>query len=132
MTRSRKHTRTPEQVNAIRSKIVLLIEQGPKTSAEIAASLGIGGSSLGNDFKELLRSEAISRVELSKGRYRYYIGQTAPAASDKAEIAKKAEPKRMQYAVPVRKVIVRPFSIAGENGTSAEITLPAAPWEAAA
>lgn len=129
---TRKRIRTPEQVDAIKAQIIALVAESPKTAAEISKAVGINGNSLGHYFTVLLRAGEVSRHQYRKGYYRYHIRDTAPTTSYRVQIAPPPKPEAMQYAVPVKKVVVRPFSLAGENGTSAEVTLPAAPWEVAA
>lgn len=126
--------RKPEHAAAIKAQIVALLEAGPKTSEEITAVIGLNGSSLGVYYSALLRSGAISRYEIAKQRFVYYHGKTAPAGSyrDKRKAQRKPQPVQRQHRVPVKRVVVRPFSIAGEDGKSFSVTLPAAPWEAAA
>lgn len=126
-------TRTKAETAQYKARIVELVTARPMASAEIADAIGVGGCSLGNYFTLLLREGKISRHQWRKGQYRYYPGQTAPDVPYKVQKPEPPAPKpRMQYAIPVKRVIVRPFSIAGENGTAAPVTLPAAPWEVCA
>lgn len=124
---------TKAESDAVKARVLAMLSVEPLTGQEIAQRMDVNGRSLGNMFTSLLREKRISRFQWRKGQFRYFIGQTAPAGKyEPVTRAPKPEPKRMEYRIPVKRVIVRPFSIAGENGTVAPVTLPAAPWECAA
>ena len=122
--------------NSVKAAITAAVATGPKTSREIAAAIGSPGSGLGVYFAELVREGVISRYEYSRAAFRYYPGNSAPAGSfrdGRPAVAKPApKPAPRQHKMPVKVVTVRPFSLAGEAGISAQITLPAAPWECVA
>lgn len=112
--------------------IIAALTEGPKSTPQIIAATGVKGAVLGNIIKTLLKRAEISRERISDGRYMYYIGQTAPGWVGYEPEQPKPEKRPMQYRIPVKRVTVRPFSIAGDAGISAEVTLPAAPWECVA
>lgn len=120
------YTATLPQRQAIRATIIAKLQSGPKTSEEIREGTDMEGNMFSNVMAVLLRTGEISRVQLTAKRYRYYIGQTSPEPYTPA--GQKA-PKRTVYSIPVKTVVVSPFSIAGEDGKSYNITMPAAPWE---
>lgn len=105
------------------ARILDALTQGPKTSPELASALGIDGRFLSNTIKHLLRTNQISRVQLSKGRWRYYIGQTAP---DWQGYDTKPKPKP-QHRIPVKTIDVARNYFG--DATPIMITLPLPPWE---
>lgn len=113
----------------IRDAILAALQSGPKNTPELVAATGYDGQMMGNHIKTLLRTEKISREQISKGRWRYYIGTTAPNwtgyVPDKPK--SKAPPKA---SIPTKQINVA-RSYFGE-APPIIITLPAAPWEVAA
>lgn len=111
------------------SKTALLaaLDQGPKVTAELYDVVQMRGTSLGNLIRELLHKGLISRETTSRGRYRYYIGHTAPGWI----AAKEAPPKRkMEYRVPVKHTnVARDYF---NEARPVMITITRAPWECAA
>lgn len=112
--------------------IIAALTEEPKSTPQLVTATGVKGAVLGNIIKTLLKRGDISRQRISDERYRYFIGQTAPGWEGYEPEQPKPEKRPMQYRIPVKRVTVRPFSIAGDAGMSAEVTLPAAPWECAA
>jgi hypothetical protein len=113
----------------LETKILAALQKGPKTPQEIRDDIGEHDKSLTSMMTYLLRTEKISREQLSKGRWRYYIGTTAPNwtgyVPDKPK--SKAPPKA---SIPVKRINVA-RSYFGE-APPIIITLPLAPWEVAA
>ena len=111
----------------IRDAIKAALQSGPKTTPELVRASGYDGQMMGNHLKMLLRQGEISREAISKGRWRYYIGLTAPDyAGYIPEKRKEPEPKA---SIPVKRINVA-RSYFGE-APPIIITLPAAPWEVA-
>lgn len=122
----KNYTATLAQREAIRATILAQLRSGPKTSEQIREGTDLSGNMFSNVMAVLLRTGEISRVQITSKRFRYYIGQTSPEPY--APAGQKA-PKRTAYRIPVKTVVVSPFSIAGDDGKSYRITMPAAPWE---
>lgn len=122
----KNYTESLPQREAIRATILAQLQSGPRTTEEIRDGTDLGGNMFSNVMQVMLRAGEISRVQLTAKRYRYYIGQTSPEPYTPAG---KAVPKRTVYSIPVKTVVVSPFSIAGDDGKSFKITMPAAPWE---
>lgn len=122
----KNYTATLAQREAIRATILAQLQSGPKTSEQIREGTDMQGNMFSNVMAVLLRSGEISRVQIKAKRFRYYIGQTSPEPYTPSG---QSVPKRTVYSIPVKTVIVSPFSIAGEDGKSFKVTLPAAPWE---
>lgn len=112
--------------------IIAVLTEGPKSTPQLVTATGVKGAVLGNIIKTLLKRGDISRQRIRDERYRYFIGQTAPGWEGYEPEQPKPEKRPMKYRVPVKRVVVRPFSIAGEDGKAFTVTLPEAPWEAAA
>ena len=119
-------------MNAItnhRATILAALERGPLMTKEIIAATGISGSYLGNIIKALMREQLISREEVTIGRWRYYIGQTAPVSQPKPKPAPRPP---MRYSIPVRHIEVPRFAELSSNTQASpqtmKITLPAEPW----
>ena len=105
------------------ARILNALAKGPKTSPELAQATGIETKNLKNSIRPLLRDGQISREEISKGRWRYYHGNTAPQAK-----APNTQPRpKPQYSIPVKTIDVS-RSYFGD-AVPIKITLPAAPWE---
>lgn len=107
------------------TRILDALTKGPKTSPELAQALQMEGRFLSNTIKYLLKGNKISRVEISKGRWRYYIGQTAPNWEGYTPQAK-PQPKQT-HRIPVKTIDVSRNYFG--DATPIRITLPAAPWE---
>jgi hypothetical protein len=107
----------------ITARILGALAKGPKTSPELAQATGIETKNLKNSIRPLLRDGLISREEISKGRWRYYHGNTAPKGK---EYNPQPKPKP-QYSIPVKTIDVS-RSYFGD-AVPIKITLPAAPWE---
>lgn len=105
------------------ARILDALTQGPKTSPELALVVQVEGKYLANVVRYLLKQDKISRVQLSKGRWRYYIGQTAP---DWQGYDTKPKPKP-QHRIPVKTIDVARNYFG--DATPIRITLPLPPWE---
>lgn len=101
------------------------ISQGPCIMADLIASSGVRKNLINASLQRLFKRNAISKARHNRNTNRYYIGETAPKEKD---AVLEARPVRV-HAIPVKRVVVRPFSIAGEDGKAFTVTLPAAPWE---
>jgi len=110
--------------------ILAALKQGPKTPKEIRDAIGVHDKSISSTMTFLLRQGEISREEVSKGRWRYYIGTTAP--NWKGYVPDKPKPKlpKPKTNIPTKQINVA-RSYFGE-APPVMITLPAAPWEVAA
>ena len=112
----------------IRQAIRDALQSGPKNTPELVKATGYDGQMMGNHLKTLLRQGEISRVETTKGRYRYYIGLTAPNYTGYVPAVRNADVPRlttkMEYAVPIRRV-----TFGADNGRANRVTLPAEPFE---
>ena len=105
------------------TKILNALSQGPKTSPELALAVQVEGKYLSNTIRHLLRTSKISREEISKGRWRYYHGQTAPNWQG---YDTKPKPKP-QHRIPVKTIDVAKSYFG--DATPIRITLPCPPWE---
>ena len=112
----------------IRQAIRDALQSGPKNTPELAFATGHKGQIMGNHLKHLLRQGEISRVETTKGRYRHYIGLTAPNYTGYVPAVRNADVSRltakMEYAVPIRRV-----SFGADSGRVNRVTLAAEPFE---
>ena len=107
-------------------KVVIAALTAPMRKQEIINATGIRGAVLGNILKTLLRTNQISRAPISRERFCYYPGNTAPGWVKPED----AKPKpKLQYRVPVKRVEV--FREYFGEPRRAAVTLPAGPWEAA-
>lgn len=118
----------------IQTAILDALAKGPKTPQEIRDAIGEYEISLSNTMTYLLRTESISRAETSKGRWKYYIGKTAPGWDGYKPyvpgrtLSAKAEPAK--YKIPVKRINVAKTYFG--DAVPITITMPAAPWEVAA
>ena len=107
------------------------LQSGPKDTEELRTLTGMAGGTLSNAVRELLRKGKISRVETTKGRYRYYIGDTAPGWTGYVPASRKPDAARLttqtKHTVPVRRL-----AFPGEGGRFNRVTVVAYPWEVAA
>lgn len=110
------------------TQILDALLKGPKTTPELAQETGIEGRYLSNTIRQLLRTNKISRVEISKGRWKYYYGQTAPEWT--GYDPKPKEPPKPKHRIPVKTIDVSKSYFA--DAVPIRITLPAAPWELSA
>lgn len=111
------------EINA--QAILDALTRGPLTTKEITAITGVSGGYLANTIKPLLASGKVSRVEVTKGRWRYYIGQTAPKPVEPPP------PRRIiRHAIPVRQVTIPRSSVIYSSAAPVLVTvsLPAEPW----
>ena len=101
--------------------VLAALERSPKTTPELVTATGINGAKLGNCIKALLLVGKISRVEIRKERFQYYIGLTAPNYAGYVPVVRlAARPARHNaYTGPIRRVPIGAVSV----------TLPAFPWE---
>jgi hypothetical protein len=108
------------------ARILGALAEGPKTTPELVQAVQVEGKYLGNTIRHLLRTGQISREEISKGRWRYYHGNTAPnwQGYDPAPPPPKPKP---EHRIPVKTIDVA-RSYFGD-ATPIRITLPKAPWE---
>jgi hypothetical protein len=106
------------------NRILAIIEASPKTTPELVTATGIKGAKLGNVIKTLLREGKISRTQISRGRFCYYPGDSAPGW---VPIAKQPPKVETRHAVPVKVVDVS-VSYFGD-AVACRVTMPAAPWE---
>lgn len=104
--------------------ILAMLDASPKTTPELVTATGIKGAKLGNVIKALLREGKISRTLITRGRYCYYHGDSAPGWVPIAEQPPKVP---TTHAVPVKVVDVA-VSYFGD-AVARRVTLPAAPWE---
>lgn len=102
-----------------RSYIIEALSQGPHTAKQLATGAGISIKYMRGIIHAALDAGTIS-AERTGPWFTYYIGDTAP---------KRVVVSRRGHRIPTKTVIVSPFSIAGEDGKSFKVTLPAAPWE---
>lgn len=131
MTRRRK---TPYSAMTIRAKenaaigerIVAQLESGPMMSADLQAMFGLEENRLANILTRLLKAGKISRAAVTGRKYRYYHGLTSGEAY-KPETRSKP-PKVSKHAIPTHQVVVRPFTIAGEDGKAFMVTMPKPPF----
>lgn len=109
-----------------REKILACLATGPKLPKEIAEALDVDGNRLSNRMRAMLAEGLISRKEITGGRYRYYLGNGSGEAYTpfKARVKSKAKHK-----IPTKVVTIRPPATEGYSSLSAQITMPAAPWE---
>lgn len=115
----------------IRAAIVGALQSGPKTTHELVSATRIEGTDLSSRIKMLLKDGEISRVETTKGRYRYYIGDTAPGWTGYVPAVRNPDVPRLTGATK-HAVAVSRVTYPLEGGRVNRVTLPAAPWEAAA
>jgi hypothetical protein len=112
----------------IRDAIKAALQSGPKTTPELVRASGYDGQMMGNHLKMLLRQGEISREAITKGRWRYYIGLTAPDYAGYIP-EKRQAPEPRKPAFPIKQINVA-RSYFGE-APPIIISLPAAPWEVA-
>lgn len=115
-----------EKNRIIRAEILAALQSGPKTTHELVSHILREGIELSSRIKMLLRDGEISRVEITKGRYRYYIGATAPGWAGYVPAVRNPDVPRLtrstKYAQPVR-VVVFPT----DSGRVNRVTLPKEP-----
>lgn len=109
-----------------REKILACLASGPKLPREIAEALDVDGNRLANRIRSMLLQGLISRKEITGGRWRYYIGNTSGEEYTPFKARTKAKTK---HAIPTKVVTIRPLATEGYSPLSAQITMPAAPWE---
>lgn len=107
-----------------KAAILKALASGPKTPAELREAAGDERKCLSNCIKALLRNKQISRVKISVGRFKYYIGQTAPGWDGYQPENKKLEPQTNHH-MPVKRI-----EFAADCGRTNRVTIPALPWEA--
>lgn len=116
-----------DQHSRIRQAIRFALHSGPKNTPELVKATGYDGQMMGNHLKALLREGAISRVETTKGRYRYYIGLTAPNYTGYVPAVRNTDAPRLTsrviYSMPIRRV-----NVGADNGRVNRITLSAEPF----
>lgn len=116
-----------DQHSRIRQAIRSALQSGPKNTPELVRATGFDGQMMGNHLKALLREGAISRVETTKGRYRYYIGLTAPNYTGYVPAVRNIDAPRLtsrvSYSMPIRRV-----NVGAGNGRVNRITLSAEPF----
>lgn len=105
--------------------VLARIAQSPCRMADLIDAIGDNHNLIQASLIRLLKQSAISKEQFQGNANRYYIGGTAPKPQEKAR-------HPLTFTMPVKRVVVRPFSIAGEDGKTFSVTLPAAPWEVAA
>lgn len=110
----------------LRAAILVELAKGPRTSQELRAATGETRQYLANAVKHLLRSGGISRQEISMGRWRYYIGDTAPKWAGYVPDYRKPKP------VPKHAIPVRQMEFPTESGRTNRVSVPMPPWEVAA
>jgi len=103
--------------------ILKALKAGPKLPAELRAAVGVERQRLANEIKTLLRNGKISRQAISVGRWRYYIGKTAPEWTGYRPETRKP-PATTAHAMPVKRI-----EFAADCGRMNRVTLPAFPWE---
>ena len=104
--------------------VLAALEPSPKTTPELVTATGINGAKLGNCIKALLQQGKISRTQVSRFRFQYYFGDSAPGWTP----IEQQPPKRpLQYRQPVKVVNVSRSYFGDSHPIN--ITLPAAPWE---
>ena len=103
--------------------ILKALNSGPKMPAELRDTVGQKGQKLANNIKHLLRTEQISRVEVSVGRWRYFIGNTAPAWKGYHPETRKPKP------MPKHSVPVRYIEFFADSGRMNRVSVVLAPWE---
>lgn len=109
----------------VKAAILKALGSGPKLPTELRSTVGQEGQKLANNIKTLLRAEQISRVQVSVGRWRYYIGKTAPAWKGYHPESRNPKQKPMpQHAMPVKRI-----EFAADCGRMNRVTLPAFPWD---
>lgn len=116
-------TMTPEE------QILETLKTGPKPTAQIRAATGIEGQTLANYTKKLLSKGLISRFEIYKGRWEYYLGDTAPDWKGYVP-TKHVPPPKPKHPIPTKSVDVARTYFTDANPIM--VTLPAAPWEISA
>lgn len=109
--------------------ILAALQSGPMDTKAIIAATGLHGTTLGNVIRGMLKDGLVSRTEVTTGRWRYYLGQTAPASPPRA---KRAPKTALRYQVPVRQIEVHRHTEYSRNSSAntqiMKITLPAEPW----
>lgn len=119
---------TAEKNRAVKADILAALKSGPKTTPELVTATMREGLELSSRIKMLLKDGEISRVEITKGRFRYYIGTTAPNWRGYVPAVRNLTAARltsqMEYRVPVRRM-----AFDADSGRTNRVTLPAAPWE---
>ena len=103
--------------------IIKALKAGPKLPAELRKAVGLERQKLANEIKTLLRTGKISRQAISTGRWRYYIGKTAPEWTGYKPEARKP-PATTAHAMPVKRI-----EFAADCGRMNRVTLPLLPWE---
>lgn len=107
----------------IKAAILKALQTGPKLPSELRDTVGAERQKLANEIKTLLRAGKISRQSISTGRWRYYIGKTAPEWTGYAP-GKRKPPATTAHAMPVKRI-----EFAADCGRMNRVTLPAFPWE---
>ena len=102
-----------------RSYIIEALSQGPHTAKQHATGAGISIEYMRGIIHAALDAGTIS-AERTGPWFTYYIGDTAP---------KRIVVSKRGLSIPTKTVIVRPLSIAGEDGKAFMVTLPKEPWE---
>lgn len=107
-----------------RAAILKAVKHEPKTTDELKNEIGVYGQTLANVIKLMLKDGSISRLELRKNRWKYYIADTAPGWEGyfPPSAQKKTQPKPAMKTVNVSKKYF------GE-ATPIFISMPKAPWE---
>ena len=103
--------------------IIKALKAGPKLPAELRKAVGLERQKLANEIKTLLRTGKISRQAISTGRWRYYIGKTAPEWTGYKPEDRKP-PATTAHAMPVKRI-----EFAADCGRMNRVTLPLLPWE---
>jgi len=103
--------------------ILKALKAGPKLPAELRAAVGVERQKLANEIKTLLRTGKISRQSISTGRWRYYIGKTAPEWTGYRPETRKP-PATTAHSMPVKRI-----EFAADCGRMNRVTLPLLPWE---
>lgn len=101
------------------------IAQSPCRMADLIDATGQNHNLIQASLIRLFKQGAISKQKVKDNANCYYIGGTAPKPEEKPR-------HPPTFTMPVKRVVVRPFSIAGDDGKAFSVTLPAAPWEVAA
>lgn len=118
--------RSIDKTAAIRAAILTALESGPKTTPELIEATGWAGLELSNRTKMLLREGLISREEITKGRFRYYAGTTAPGwtgyVPSRQDSTAAWRTRGTDYKVPVVRM-----NYPAEGGRTNRVTLVAVP-----